>query len=139
MMNREEILATWETEGAYADWYAIDSYNPMDGKIRRLFVGTEDEAYKLLNSDYIDPQGLAIEPFYRIKVIGGDDAKAFFEGEQYELPDERSVYSITEAAGILDVSRQRVHKMIQDGILDAHKVGNSWSVYRYSVENRLSR
>lgn len=138
MKTREEILAAWHEEGIYADWYAIDSYSPMDGSIRRLFVGTEDEAYSLVNSTYLEPRGLHGEPFYRIKVIGGDDAKAFFEGRVFELPDERAVYSATEAAAILGVSRMRVNQLLNEGKLDGRKVGNAWQVYRRSVEDRLN-
>ena len=47
------------------------------------------------------------------------------------------VVSITEAADMLDVSRQRVHAMLQSGKLEGRKVGNTWSVYRDSVENRI--
>ena len=51
---------------------------------------------------------------------------------------EASIISLTEAAEALDVSRQRVHILLQNGQLDGFKVGNSWNVYRDSVENRLS-
>ena len=138
MKTRDEILAAWEEEGRYTDWYAIDSYDPIDGKIRRLFVGTEGDAIKMMRDYYGTPTDLAQQPFRRCSLIGEADALAFFKGEVDVLPDERGVYSITEAAGILDVSRQRVHKMIQDGKLDARKVGNTWTVYRYSVEARLA-
>ena len=139
MKTNEEIMATWEAEGQYRDWYAIDSYNPLDGKLRRLFVGEEGEARDLLNSSYLNPDGLYGEPFYRLKVIGGDDALAYFKGEVHELEDERGLYSITEAAGILGVSRQRVHALVKAGQLDARKVGNTWSVYRHSVEARMGK
>ena len=48
-------------------------------------------------------------------------------------------YTITEAAEILGVSRQRVHKMLQDGKLEGYKRGNSWFVYYYSVEKRKGK
>lgn len=53
--------------------------------------------------------------------------------------DDRDEYTITEAAGILGVSRQRVHVLLQNGQLEGHKRGNSWFIYRYSVENRLQK
>ena len=137
MKTRDEILSTWDEDGIYADWYAIDSYNPTDGVIRRLFVGTEDEAYALLNSSYIEPKGLHGEPFYRIKVIGGSDAKAFFEGEAYELPDERELCSATEAAEALGVSRMRVNQLINDGKLPAYKVGNAYVIDKADVERKI--
>ena len=47
--------------------------------------------------------------------------------------------SITEAAQMLGVSRQRVHVMLQAGQLDGRKVGNTWCVDRESVARRMSR
>lgn len=138
MKNREEILATWDTEGYYADWFALDAYNPTDGTIKRVFVGNEDDVTDMWRGHYSYPHETAMGNFYRMSAISASDARAFFENKVDELPDERSVYSITEAAGILGVSRQRVHVMIQAGQLDAHKVGNAWNIYRYSVENRLA-
>lgn len=138
MKTREEILATWETEGIYTDWCAIDSYDPIDGTIHRLFVGTEDDAAKMMRDYYNEPHDIAAQPFYRISFISTSDALAYFKEEVDVLPDERSVYSITEAAGILGISRQRVHTLIQSGKLDAHKVGNTWQVYRYSIDKRMS-
>lgn len=49
------------------------------------------------------------------------------------------VVSITEAARLLGVSRQRVHAMLQGGQLEGYKVGNAWSVYRSSIGNRLAK
>lgn len=52
---------------------------------------------------------------------------------------EESIISMTEAAEMLDVSRQRVHVLLQNGQLEGFKVGNTWNVYKSSVENRLAR
>lgn len=46
--------------------------------------------------------------------------------------------SLTDAADMLDVTRQAVHKLLQSGKLDGRKVGNTWSVCRASVERRIS-
>ena len=53
--------------------------------------------------------------------------------------EEAESVSITEAAELLGVSRQRVHVLLQNGQLEGRKVGNTWSVSRQSVENRMSR
>ena len=45
--------------------------------------------------------------------------------------------SITEAAKALGVTRQRVHAMIQEGKLEARKVGSTWAIRRSSVEGRM--
>ena len=138
MKKRDEILATWDTEGIYTEWYAIDSYEPTSGTITRLFVGTLEDAEKMMRDYYSEPAETSLAPFHRCSIISASDARAFFAGEVDELPSERGEYSITEAAGILGVSRQRVHQLLQAGKLDGYKVGNTWSIYRYSVESWLS-
>jgi excisionase family DNA binding protein len=47
--------------------------------------------------------------------------------------------TITEAAQILGVTRQRVFAMIKAGILKAEKIGNQWAIERESVNRRLNR
>lgn len=51
--------------------------------------------------------------------------------------DEREEYSITEAAEMLGVSRQRVHVLLQNGQLEGRKVGNAWNISRESIERRM--
>lgn len=51
---------------------------------------------------------------------------------------EADIISLTEAAEMLDLSRQRVHVLLQNGQLEGFKVGNTWNVYRSSVESRMS-
>jgi len=47
--------------------------------------------------------------------------------------------SLTDAADILGISRQRVHVMLKSGQLNGRKVGSTWIVSRQSVEKRMSR
>lgn len=51
---------------------------------------------------------------------------------------ENSIISLTEAAELLGVSRQRVHALLQNEQLDGFMVGNTWCIYRDSVEQRKS-
>ena len=136
MKTRDEILASWESEGIYASWYAIDSYDPIDSTMHRLFVGTEDEAAKMMRTTYATPTDLAMQPFHRCSLISTADAKAYFDGIAQEL-DERGIVSATEAAGILGVSRMRVNQLLNEGRLDGFKTGSTWLVYKRSVEDRL--
>ena len=136
MKTRAEILANWETE-QYNEWCAIDSYDPISGTTRRLFVGTEQEASRRMASYYAAPSDTAQDDFYRCSYISPADALAFFKGEVDELPDERGMYDVTTTAGMLDVSRQRVHQLLQDGKLEGRKVGKTWYVYLHSVEERM--
>ena len=138
MKTNDEILATWDTEGIYIDWYAIDNYDPIDNSINRLFVGTEDDAVKMMRDNYTTPTEFAMQPFYRCSLISTQEAKDFFDGIKTEL-NERGVISLTEAAELLGVSRQRVHILLQNGQLDGFKVGNTWNVYRASVDKRMAK
>lgn len=45
--------------------------------------------------------------------------------------------SITEAAEMLGISRQRVHTLITEGKLKAERIGTQWSIRRADVERRL--
>ena len=107
---------------AFADWYAIDAYDPMTGAVTRLFVGSEDDCDSMYKGYYLVPQSTAHAKFYRYSIISTEDAHAFFSGIVTEL-DERIEYTITEAAEQLGVTRQRVHDLIMRGKLDAHKRG----------------
>lgn len=51
---------------------------------------------------------------------------------------ENSIVSMTEAAELLDLSRQRVHVLLNNKQLDGFMVGNAWLVYRDSIESRLA-
>ena len=134
-MTNDEILERWNEIGYMTDWAAVDSYDPCTTKITRLFVGTEEEAERMMEI-YNEPTSLALQPFHRCSMISPDEAKAFFEGIQDEL-HERGVLSLTEAAEALGVSRQRVHALLKSGKLDGYKVGNSWNISAESVEKRL--
>lgn|GEM_PF-4335014 len=52
-------------------------------------------------------------------------------------PTDDELIDVSEATELLDVSRQRVHQLIQAGQLEGRKVGKTWYVYRHSVERRL--
>ena len=132
MKTNTEIMSTWETEGQYTDWYAIDNYNPIDCTENRLFVGTYDDAVKRL-ADYTEPTDYAMQPFYRCSPIGSEEAHDFFAGI-----GERLTIGATEAADVLGVSRMRVNQLLNDGKLEGYKANGTWRVYRRSVEDRLA-
>lgn len=49
-----------------------------------------------------------------------------------------NLVDINEAAELLDVSRQRVHQLIQSNHLEGRRIGKTWYVYRRSIDERLS-
>ena len=46
--------------------------------------------------------------------------------------------SVVEAAEILGVHRNRVLQLVNDGSLEAHKVGQRWNISKASVESRAA-
>lgn len=141
MKTNEEILATWETEGIYTNWYAIDSYDPVDGKTSRLFVGTEADAIEMMNRYYAKPTDLAMQPFRRCSLIATEAAKDYFDGIAVHLAenDPRDDWiSAAEAAEILHVHRNRVLQLVNSGDLEGRKIGGTWIVDRASVEARAA-
>lgn len=50
---------------------------------------------------------------------------------------ESNLLSVSEAAEMLEVTRQRVLAMMNNGKLEGVKVGNTWIVYRDSVNKRM--
>lgn len=137
MKTVDEILSTWEDEGRYADWYAIDGYNPIDGMTRRLFVGTYDEAADMMRTTYAMPTDLVMQCYHRCSTITPEEALAYFRGDVYET-DEGRWMSTAQAAELLGVNRQRVVQLIAAGKLDAVKVGRSYNVSAASVDARIA-
>lgn len=79
MKTNDEILKTWDTEGYFTDWYAIDSYDPITHEENRLFVGEHDEVVTMMTNYYEEPATISGAKFYRSALISADDAKAYFE------------------------------------------------------------
>lgn len=56
--------------------------------------------------------------------------------ERLPAPDVPDLLSVTEAADVLRISRQRVLQLIEGGRIPAVKVGSTWAVPRASAEAR---
>lgn len=134
--KHDATLKPTEDEIIYNDWYAVDSYDPTDGKMTRVYVGDEEHAHKLIRDYFSQPQELAMGKFYRCKLLSIEETRDYFNGST-DIQDERTVYSVTETAQMLGITRQRVLALLKSGKLEGEKVGTTWSIYRYSVENRL--
>ena len=134
--RHEEIIASWEAEGQYADWYAVDNYNPNTMQTKRVFVGTLAEADRFAQR-MTAPSDTALSPFYRCQLIDTADALRFFQGDQ-SVAREDGFLSVTEAADRLGVSRARVHQLIGSGKLEAERVGATMMVYEASVNARMA-
>ena len=80
MKTTNEILATWDAEGFFTDWYAIDSYNPITHEETRLFVGELDDVVTMMTNYYDQPAMVIGAKFYRSSIISSVDALSYFRG-----------------------------------------------------------
>lgn len=80
MKTTTEILATWDAEGFFTDWYAIDSYDPITHEETRLFVGELDEVVTTMTNYYEVPATISGAKFYRSSLISSDEARDYFRG-----------------------------------------------------------
>lgn len=129
------------------DWYALYSNaKPFAG-----FEGT------YLNDDYGNiPWASGDDLRHDLELLEareGDEVARFAEAIRWEISKRKAraeafkrdlpwlfddeVVSATEAAEMLGVNRARVNQLLNSGQLEGCKVGNTWQVYRYSVEARL--
>lgn len=122
-----EILASWEADGICVDWYAIDSYDPMTGATTRLYVGERSRAMQLMADYYTRPCDTALGNYYRCSLVSAEDARTYFES--IDATRDARAYTVTEAAKALGISRQRVHKKLQDGKLRGLMVDTTWTVF----------
>lgn len=137
-MTNEEIVANWEGNLEYSDWYAVDSYNPNTMQMKRIaVVDSEQDAYDLV-SRCVESSEFAMSPFYRCQLVPKADALRFFQGDE-SIQREDGFLTVTEAAERLGVTRARVHQLIQAGKLAAERVGSVWMVYEYSVNGRAAQ
>lgn len=137
-MTPEEIVANWEGNLEYNDWYAVDSYNPNTMQMKRIAVVDSEEAAYDLARRCVEPSEFALSPFYRCQLIPKSDALRFFQGDN-SVQREDGFMTATEAAERLGVTRARVHQLIQSGKLAAERVGSVWMVYEYSVNGRAAQ
>ena len=67
--------------------------------------------------------------------------KMMCSGLYYDLKETKprdEWISVAEAAEILGVHRNRVLQLVNEGALDAHKVGQRWNISKASVESRAA-
>ena len=94
-------------------------------------------------------KALMIEPSHMNGLIWNTDQFDVFLDRQAEITRRECAdlaqsceagqwISVAEAAEILGVHRNRVLQLVNDGALDAHKVGQRWNISRQSVESRAA-
>lgn len=120
--------------------FVYDGFNPADALAR--FVADADAMSELRTHR---PDWTSIEAYdeetsaaaYKLD-DGTCELHVYEDGGDMAitLPPTEFV-SITDAAEILGVSRQRVFALLKNGQLSGRKVGGTWSVCRWSAEKRL--
>lgn len=152
MKTREEILASWETEGE-----TLEVRDFVSGKNVKVNVESQEDidegtlyccTYSAQASNEVDCRFAVIETSDGTMMCQTDwqsicatpDTIADFEWEDCTPRDDfEDMLDVAETAEMLDVSRQRVHQLLQAGQLDGRKVGKTWYVYRYSIDNRMAK
>lgn len=142
-MNVGEILANWDGNHEYDDWYAIDMCKR--GKIRRVAVGPGDDikrraelfvtgANMVQGDEPCEPGEFGLPedvPFWRVLLIPSSEAKEHFDA----IWSGVEAVSNSEAAEMLEVSRGRVSQLISAGILETDDEG--WVTVE-SIERRIA-
>lgn len=123
--------------------YSFEAYDEQSGYSEGETFDNLQDALDAFTAWTLEENGAASAKRIGINVCvptdrGEFDVFASFTALE-EHYGEQSEYTITEAAEILGLTRQRVHVLINSGKLEAHKRGNSWFIYRRSIENRLAQ
>lgn len=134
------ILEAWDSEGQYAEWYAVDSYDQHRMETRREMVGTREEARQWFTNHSKKPIALSSMPFRRWGFIPNGEARRWLEcaADGVEFKPEADMFvSSTQAAKMLGLTRGRVHQLVQAGELEAVRVGRSWNISVDSIKRRM--
>jgi excisionase family DNA binding protein len=117
---------------------ALEGYSPATGRslLGRLDVTITVPAESLrqaATTALAVVEAAAGRPAVSVQVLPTDDFDRLNGLEP--MPE---LLSVTEAAGVLGVSRQRVLQLVEAGTLPAQKVGNAVVLFRAAVEARAA-
>lgn len=138
-----------EAATAHGAEFEQDGFNAADALTR--FIGSDDYRYHVGQSEKEHGpvrELAAIEEGWEDASISSASAypcgDSTWELHLYDsdgadtaltLPPTEFV-SITDAAEILGVTRQRVHQLLKSGQLHGRQIGEAWMACRYNVEER---
>ena len=123
--NAADAVARFIASDDYA--YHVGSGERDHGHVREVAAVDEDWEGAAVTSASAFPCSDGTWELHLYDADGNDEA--------ITLPPTEFL-SITDAAEVLGVTRQRVHKLLTNGRLHGRKVGEVWTVCRYSVEAR---
>lgn len=132
MKTASEILASWERDEEYNDWYALDELTD-DGRMLRVTVGTLEDVQRQADTMMFggdDAGCFANEPFYRFKMVPAESARLFFAAcADQDAPDYAArLMSVREVAERTGRTKQAVLQLIQRGRLHAEMIMGEWRV-----------
>ena len=141
-MKQFDIYVSFDGEEAtsHGAEYVFCGYNAADALTR--FVADED-AIDELRHDHLDFDELAaFDGELSASLFPLDDGSwelhihHGFTDDVITIPPTEFV-SVTDAADMLGITRQRVQTLVVNGKLNGHMVGSTWMITRASVEKRM--
>lgn len=145
----EYILEHWENDYELRDWYAVDSLDPEENRVHRLYVGDAETACAMAarrasGADLVDLEGNPCEPgefgpamFYRATLVDARAARDYMLCcTMHDAPDHMGeLLTIKRAADELGITRQSCYELVQRGVLPSEECAGQ-RVGRYSVALR---
>lgn len=132
MATASEILAAWDNENEFNDWYALDELTD-DGRMLRVTVGTFEDVQRMAANFMFggdDAGAFANEPFYRVKLIDAESARLFFTAcASQDAPENAAqLLSVREAAEQMGRTRQAVLELVKRSRLHAEMIMGEWRI-----------
>ena len=136
-----DLLENWEWEGG-AEWFAVDELTPGDAtwkkarpaSLRRLFVGSREEASNFVTPLARRPGEGGFQPFYRVVGISAEAARDYFVGVASDEYDSSEMLTLADAAETAGISKGSMHSRVVRGRTPAVLVGGTYYVNAPSVD-----
>lgn len=114
---------------AFADWHPAVGRS-LEGRMEAtLSIPADDLKQAARTAMALISENDSLPEVCRMNVL-----KASEHDRTNGLAPVPSLLSVSEAAAILNVSRQRVLQLIHDGRMHGIRVGNGWALYRTEVD-----
>lgn len=145
----DNIIANWDGDCEYRDWYAVDSMDAITGRVRRLYVGDAASACKMAaervrGDGLVDYEGNPCEPgefgpalFYRATLIDARAAHDYMLAQSLEADELGELIPVAQAAKELGIARQSAYGLVERGAIPSEECAGV-RVGRYSVALRLA-
>lgn len=88
MITVDKILANWNGNFKFVDWYAVEAYSIFTRHAEFRFVGNADEAFYHMVAYYAQPTDIDTGIFYRCIGISSDEAYRYFKSIEGTNNDE---------------------------------------------------